>query len=199
MSGSMLASGLYEATPSSYTDGQQAPVHVNANGALQVVGVAGTSYMGQTASPVQFITVTPTVDTSAYTANDVLFDSTAVAGATRANNTPAILESITWVDKDDNTAANLTFYFFSANVSLGTANSAPSISDANALNFLGHVVLASAEILDVGGAKVGTVRNIGLVVTPATGTTTIYVACQTAGTPTHTAGGVQVRLGFRSS
>lgn len=213
--GAMTAAGKYIASPPTYTDGQEAPITLDANGRILTaiaagtnnIGdvdiasiAAGTTYIGQTSSPMQYVTITPTVlNADAYDANDVIFDTTAIAGATRAADVPGILTSICYVDKDDNAAANLTFWFLSANVSFGTADSAPSISDANALNLLGYVSMASASILDVGGAKVGFVGNLWFPVIPATGTTTVYVAMTSAGTPTHTTGGVQVRLGFLSN
>lgn len=46
MSGSVIAGGLYEATPTTYTDGQVAPAHVDANGNLKVVAVAGSASLG---------------------------------------------------------------------------------------------------------------------------------------------------------
>jgi hypothetical protein len=148
----------------------------------------------------RLITVTPTVlNADAYDANDTLFDSTLVPNAVGAADRAARLDSICWLDKDDQTAANLVFWFLSANVAFGTADAAPSISDANALNILGAVPFASSLILDVGGAKCGSLQNIGLIIAPASGTANIYVACTTAGTPTHTTGGVQLRLGFRST
>ena len=145
----------------------------------------------------RLVTVTPTVlNADAYDANDVLFDSTAVLNACGGVDRPSILQSLCFVDKDDQAAANLVFWFLSANVVFGAADAAPSISDANALEILGSVPMASSLILDVGGAKAGSLHNIGLVVKPATGTTTIWVACTTAGTPTQTIGGIQLRLGF---
>jgi hypothetical protein len=143
------------------------------------------------------ITVTPTLDTSAYTANDVLFDRTRVTGACKQADGKCILDSIVVIDDDDQTAANLTFYILDADVTLGTANAAPSISDANNNNVLCVIPLASTLILDVTGSKVGSLHNIGCVVKTTTGTSDVWVAATTAGTPTQTASGYQVRLGFR--
>lgn len=144
------------------------------------------------------INVTPVCDTSAYTAADVLFDRIVVTGATKGADALAILDTVTLLDEDDNTAAAITLVFLDADVTLGTANSAVSISDANARSILGFVPIASGDFVDLIGSKAATIRNIGLVVKPAAGTANIYVAAICAGTPTQTASGIKLRLGFRS-
>jgi hypothetical protein len=146
----------------------------------------------------QYVSVTPVCDTSAYGAGDTLFDTTLITNATRVADGLARLDTIVVLDEDDQAAANMTLYFLDANVTLGTANAAPSISDANARNLLGYVTLASAAFLDVGGAKVACALNVNMIVKPATGTRNIYVAATTAGTPTQTASGIKLRFGFTS-
>ncbi len=149
-------------------------------------------------SALTVLDVTPVCDTSAYTAGDVLFDTTAVTGALRSSGGAAELVSVTLIDEDDQAAANITLYFLRSNVSLGTINGAPNISDANAREIQGHVTIASTDFVDVGGAKVGCKTNLGLVMEAATGTT-LYVAATCAGTPTQTAAGIKLRLGFRQA
>lgn len=144
------------------------------------------------------ITVTPVCDTSAYTAGDVLFDTTAISGATRIQGGRVKLTSVVLLDEDDQTAAAITLYFLNSNVSLGTANAAPSITDANARSITGVVPIASGDFTDVGGAKVACVKNIGLIMEAASSSTTLYVAATCAGTPTQTASGIKVMLGFES-
>ena len=147
---------------------------------------------------IQHVNVTPVCDTSAYTGGDTLFDTTAISNASRANDAPVILQSITILDEDDQTAANMTLFFLDANVSLGTVNSAPNISDANARNIIGTYVMASGSFIDVGGSKVAHASNLNMVMKPASGTRTLYVAAMTAGTPTQTASGIKLRFGFLS-
>jgi hypothetical protein len=146
--------------------------------------------------PLQIVNVTPVCSTGAMGANQTLFDRTAVAIPGLPVNQPCELVSLTFLDEDDATAANLTFYFLDADVVFGVINEDPSISDANARNLLGVVPMASTLILDAGGAKIGSLHNIRLMVRPAEGTSTVYVAAVTAGTPTNTASGVKLRLGF---
>lgn len=140
-----------------------------------------------------FKTVIPTLDTSIYAAGDVLFDTTAIAGAVRVSGGSAILRSLSLIDKDDQAAAQIDLVFFSANVSLGTFNVAPSISDANAAKILAIVPVPAANFIDVGGSKVATVPGLDVRLTPDTGTT-IYVAAIARGTPTQTAAGIVINL-----
>lgn len=141
------------------------------------------------------VDVAPVFDTNAYTAGDVLFDSTEIVGATRISGGSTKLTSLAWIDTNDNTAAVITFFFFRSNVSLGTLNSAPDIDDTEILEYQGHVALATTDFFDVTGAKVAVIRNLNLILEPTTGTS-IWVAGSSAGTPTHTAGGAKLRLGF---
>jgi len=178
--------GRYTSSNPVLTDNQDWPIRVDAAGRAIVTTSAN------------LISVTPVCDTNAYGAGDVLFDRTLIAGATSVPDAAVILDSIVVLDEDDQTAANLTLVFLDADVTLGTANSAPSISDTNARNIIGAVVVASGSFIDIGGAKVASVGNLGLILKPATGTSNIYVAGFTAGTPTQTASGIKLRLGFRA-
>lgn len=143
-----------------------------------------------------FSDVTFTLDTSAYHANDVLADTQEVPYAVRHDGARGVLQSIVLRDKDDQTAAGMSVVFFRANVSLGTENSAPSISDANADNIIGIVAIASGDWVDLGGVKVATKSNINLPVRAASGTASIYVALICAGTPTQTASGITGTFGI---
>lgn len=146
-------------------------------------------------SSAHHVSVTLTLDTSAYTAGDVLAATQEVAGAVPDSSGAAFLDSIVLLDKDDQTAADIDLVFLRSNVALGTENAAPSISDANAAEILGIVTVPSANFVDVGGAKVATVRNVHLLVEPTTGTS-IFVAAICRGTPTQTATGIVLNLGF---
>lgn len=157
---------------------------------------AGETHVGQVGTEGTIVTVTPTLDTSAYAAGDVLFDTTAIANAVRVSGGRAELVSIQVLDEDDQTAAVLDLYFLRSNVSLGTFNVAPAITDANAREILGYYSFASGDFKDLGGSKVATARNVGLILAPTTGTT-LYVAGVTAGTPTQTASGIKLQFGFR--
>lgn len=149
-------------------------------------------------SPMYFVDVTLSLSTSIYAAGDLLADTQAIASMTGINDRPAILQSITVLDEDDQggTAA-WDLYMLDANVTFGTENSAPSITDTNGRSILGIVTFAAADWRDLGAFKFQHKSGIGIVCKPATGTTTGYFAIVlTAGTPTHTASGVRLRFGF---
>ncbi len=139
-------------------------------------------------TPCDVIAVTPTVDTAIYASGDVLFATTAIANAVRANDERAVLMSVAVIDKDDEKPA-FRMLFFKANVTSGAINGAPSISDADAANYLGHIDIAAADYVDLGGVSVACQKSINLLLESASGTTTVYCfAYLTAGTPTFTAG-----------
>lgn len=142
------------------------------------------------------IPFTPTLDTSAYAAGDVLFDSAAVILA-RVSGRAATLQSVAVTDKDDN-GATIDLYFFNASVAFGTANAAPSISDTDALKYIGHVRISPTDYSDLGGVQVGCVRGIGLVLKPS-GSTSIYVAAVVREAKTYTASGLQFTFGVYQS
>jgi hypothetical protein len=144
--------------------------------------------------PGDVITVTPTLDTSIYASGDVLFTTTAIANAVRANDGIALLQSIIITDKDDQ-KPEIALKFWSSNVTYGAFNGAPSISDADAANCLGRVNIVTADYDDDGGVSTAFKDNIGKMLKAASGTRTIYITGKlTSGTPTHTASGLVIRL-----
>lgn len=143
------------------------------------------------------IDVTLTTDTSAYASADLIADTQEVAGAVATAGGYAKLESVAVLDEDDQGVA-FDIFFMQNSTSFGTENSAPNISDANARsNVLAKVAIATADYFDFGGAKLASVANIGRIVKAASGSTSIYVAVVNgAGTPTYSATGLKLRLGF---
>ncbi len=152
---------------------------------------------GVSTAPIQYITVSMTTDTAAYASGDLIADSQIVDIASAGNDVEAVLESVAIIDTDDQGVAMLV-HFLSANVTMGTENAAPSISDGNALNHLGVVNVAAADWLDMGGARVATKANVGLVMRPVTGADDLYVAIINNTTAaTFASGIITLRLGFR--
>lgn len=159
---------------------------------------AGENHIGSIGGNTVYIDVTLSLDTSAYAAGDVVADTQAIANALRVNDGTGVLQSITVIDQDDQKAA-LNIFFMSGNVSLGTENSAPSISDTDALQILGPPIqIAAADYFDLGGVSVAGKDAIGKIVKAAAGIRTLYVAVMAgaAATPTYTAAGVKLRIGI---
>lgn len=140
--------------------------------------------------------ITLTLDTSIYADGDVLSDTAEITEAVRAFGQGCKIVSIAVLDEDDQGVA-LDVVFLKSNVSLGTKNSAPNISDANAREILGHVNIATTDYVDYGGARVATKRDIALAVKAADGKDSIFVSTITrGGTPTYTASGLKLRIGL---
>ncbi len=138
------------------------------------------------------ISVTLSLDTNAYAAGDVLAATQEVSNYVAIAGSKSWLQSVTVIDADDQKAA-MDLVFLSSNVALGTENAAPTISDANAAYVLGIVRVAIGDYIDLGGVSVATKYGIGMSILAPQG---LYLGAITNGTPTHTASGVIVRLGF---
>lgn len=170
-------------------DGDYIPPTMDANGQMRVL--AG--------SPDFVVSVTPTLDTNAYAAGDLLFDSTEIAAAVRANGGTAILQSITMLDKADQ-GVGMTLVFANAATDFGTLNAAPDPDDTESGTVIGLVAVVAADYLDLGANKVACIRNIGLMMKAGAATTSLYVAAVNGtGTPTYANGDLVLQLCFMRS
>lgn len=108
-----------------------------------------------------------TTATTAYTAGDTLGAemSGAITGATQA-----LLISAVLADKSDIVGA-ITLYLADRSFSLGTDNSAPNISDANALFITPSVYFPPPD--DLGGVRVSWIDSLAVPV-KANASNTIY-------------------------
>lgn len=163
------------------------PNRTNNGGTLRTTSGTGNS-----------VTVTCTLDTSAYASGDLIMDTTAITDAVDRAGGYATLDSISILDEDAQGVA-LTIVLLSASTSCGTINSAPNITDANLRsNYLGIVNVATTDYVTFSGAKLGTVRDLGLTLKAASNTRTLYFAILNgAGTPTFTASGLKITFNFR--
>lgn len=142
------------------------------------------------------ITVTPTLDTSAYADGDTLFAPTEIAGAAEFPGGMTMLQSVTVVDADDQ-GQPLDLLFFNATLTLGTLNAAPSISDANAIAYhMGRVQVLSSDYYDLGGVRVAGLNAIGRIMLAPLTSRSLWVGGISRGTGTYTASGLTIRLGF---
>jgi hypothetical protein len=157
---------------------------------------AGENFLGFVGSKDTTINVTPTMDTAAYASGDLLFDSTSITGATRVVAGGVILQALTLLDKDDQGVA-MTLFFCRTAVDFGTLNDAPNIDDTEIEEILGWVPITASDYVDVGGAKIACIRNIGLLMEADGGSNALFVAAMNGtGTPTYTATGLKLRLHF---
>ena len=147
----------------------------------------------------QVVEFTPALSTSIYADNDVLFVPIAVPGfqeAYSAMNKARKLVSVVILDEADQ-AQDIDLVFTAGNVTLGTINSAVSISDADARNILGVVSVLIANYSDMIGSQVATKTGIDLIMQP---NTTLYVGgVLRSGTPTYAASSLRIKLGFEDA
>lgn len=132
------------------------------------------------------ISVTPTLDTSAYASGDVFVATTAIPGSARGGGQPSTLVGITLLDKADQSAFACNVLFYRSNVSVGTINAAPSISDANNENFEGLIPINAGDWVDVGGSKIvnKTATDVGMPLgVRGDSTNKCYFAIIAVGTP----------------
>ena len=163
--------------------------------AVPVSLATSETVLGQTATPGDIITVTPTLDTVAYATGDILFNPTTITNAVRANGNRAILQSIALIDKDDQ-KLSFDLFLLEANNSLGTINTAPSISDANAEALIHVATVAATDWIDMGGVAVATPTIKNVMAEAAGGSRDLFIAAIARGAPTHTASGIVIRVGL---
>lgn len=143
------------------------------------------------------IDVTLSCSASQLGAGEVIADSQEIAGAFPKPLAVQELQSIVLIDEDDQgTAVDLVF--MRALGAMGTENEVPSISDANSREIVGRVSIAAADFTDLGGAREATKVNVGLLVKAGAASSSLWVAAITrSGTPTYSASGLKLRLGFK--
>lgn len=146
-------------------------------------------------TPASVVEITCSLDTNIYAAGDVLFATQEIANAARSAGGKVMLNSITVIDLDDQGIA-FDLVLLTANSSLGAENAAPDIDDTEVLDVAGVVSIVADDYTDLGGARVATVRDIGLLIEAAAGETSLWAAGITGGTPTHSAAGLKIRFGL---
>jgi hypothetical protein len=134
------------------------------------------------------ITVTPVLDTNAYTANDVLFPTIELDFGNQLVS--GVIKHASILDTDDQASQTITLYFAGSTFTLGTANSAISISDADAEKLLGTAAVTTST--DLIGSRFGQNTDIGLPFTVNSGS--LFVAASTGGAGTHSASGLKLRV-----
>jgi len=165
-------------------------------GAVTIQAQTADGSVSQTRENVIFREITLSLDTVAYAAGDVLADTQEIATAMRANGATGEVDTITVIDKDDQ-SQGLDLIFLETNVSLGTENSAPTISDADAEEILGQVQVAAGDYTDLGGVAVATKGNLGIRVKSAAASQSIFVGAISQGTGTYTASGIVIKIVIR--
>jgi hypothetical protein len=157
---------------------------------------AGEIHLGEVGGKSSVFSVTLSTDTSAYASGDLIADTQQMDAFFRKADGTGVINSISIIDEDAQGVA-LYVIFMKTSTSLGTENSAPNISDANlSAGMIGIVPVATTDYVTCSGAKIATIKNIGLPVMAVSGTDDLYIAILNAtGTPTFTASGLKMRIG----
>lgn len=140
--------------------------------------------------------VGPPLDTNAYGAGDLLFDSVALSGVADVNGGVVYLESVTAIDTSD-TGAAITLIIADSMVDFGTVNSAPTISGADALKIVASVAIASGDWVDLGSSRVACKGNLNIGIKCTGSSNALALAAIVAGTPTFGASALTFKLAFR--
>jgi len=153
------------------------------------------------ARALEWVQVTVTLDTSIYASGDLLFDATAITGASLSSGGQCELVSVSVLDEDDQGTA-IDLYVTNLSTTWGSLNAAVNISDAVGRGIQAYIPIAAADFKDLGGCRVAQPRiaqNVG-VICETSGGTSLYVAGVCAsGTPTYTSAGVRINFGFKRS
>lgn len=129
------------------------------------------------------VTATPTIDTAIFASGDILHSTIITfSGAVRANGGTGTIVGFSVFDYDLEQSP-LELWLFSSSVTIPAANAAWSVSDADAANCLG--VLPSGVYYASALNAVATANPVHPFKAGA-GTTSIYGALVTRGTPTYT-------------
>tara|TARA_R100001163_G_C5062204_1_gene199196 strand:- start:233 stop:742 length:510 start_codon:yes stop_codon:yes gene_type:complete len=147
---------------------------------------------------VDLIDVEPTVDTSAYTVGDLLFNPIEIANAVAVTGGTAIIQSIAVANADALTGA-FDIVFTQSDDGPGTLNNPiggeSGLSDTNADKVLGIVTISN--MVDTGLNSVGGKTNIGMVIKAPDASRSIYAfgIAQSTDNPS-TSTGYKIRIGL---
>jgi hypothetical protein len=154
---------------------------------------AGEAHLGEVGGKTTITPITFSLDTNAYADGDVLADTQVLAACLRVNDGTGIIQDVIFNDKDDQGLA-FDVLVLSANTSMGTENSAPDASDADADDILGRFSVGVGDWYDLGGCRIASIKNIGIAVKGASGTDDIYLALISRGAGTYSASGITARV-----
>ena len=173
--------GQYMASPSAMSEGQRRNNRLSKSGALVATREA------------DLISLTPVLDTSAYSDNDVLFIATEIPNFFRVAGGRAILRSVTLFDGDDQ-GTEVTLFLTTSATTPGTINGAISAADSVMDDIQAFVQITAFE--DLINSQVASVGGLDKVLEAADGSTSLYCwGAVRSGTPTYSASGMIIKFG----
>lgn len=141
--------------------------------------------------------LTLSLDTNAYAEGDVLADRQEITNVLPGGVDCGVIQSVTLLDEDDNGRA-IELIFLDSDVTIGTENSAVSITDANARKIVGRLNIAATDYSDLINSQFAQIRNVGIQFQLASGSTSLWVAAvyRDETGDTYTAAGIRLKLGI---
>ena len=178
-----------------------ADVYLAANSGVDIGDVdvtsiaAGETHIGEVGGNSYVAEVTLSLAAATYTQHDVLAATQIIAACMRKDGGTAVIHSLIVLDQDDQGMA-LDIVFLRTNASIGAEESTVAPTDAAADEILGIVEILAGDDVDLTNSQLVTKTSVGIVVDAAAGADDLYIAAITRDTPTHTAAGITVKVGF---
>ena len=148
----------------------------------------------------QHIRVVPTLDTSAYAVDDVLFVAVELPDV-GLKDTGVLLENIFLLDEDDE-GAEIDLLFLKSEVAIGDANAAYAFPGASTGELLATVKIATTDYVDHGSFRTAEKKELNLILRTPEDSENLWVAGVVRGssTPTYAAAdNITLNFGFRRS
>lgn len=141
------------------------------------------------------IDVVPTLDTNILADNDVFMAAYEIPQAF-SKGKPRKLKSVRVLSIDDQ-ATDFDLIFSNATITLGTLNSGITINDTDADKILGAVaMLAASHSYDLINSTLFVQGGLDIVMAPGATNSLFVSGVVRSGTPTYTAAGMKIKLGF---
>lgn len=135
-----------------------------------------------------------------YSSGDVLGALNTISGAVLSGKGACVVDSIVVLD-DANQKSSVDLIFFdSAPVNtVGADNAAYALNDADLDKVLGRISVLNTDYVSSSTTNAeATLRNQGLLLEAAAGSTTLYILAVSRGTPTYgNAGSLRIKIGLR--
>jgi hypothetical protein len=145
--------------------------------------------------PCEVITVVPTLDTSILANNEVFMAAYEIPGVFN-KGLGRKLQSVVVADTDDQNVA-FDLIFSNASITLGTPNSTVTINDTDAAKIVGSVrMVVATHAYDLINSTLFTQGSLGIVLQPTESGSLWVSGVVRSGTPTFTAAGMKIKLGF---
>ena len=131
------------------------------------------------------IEVTPTISTSAYTANDQLGGIMTLAGVSKSGGQVGVLQNVVIVDKAKQSLALDILFFDELPTVASSDNAALDITDAEVADkCLGSISIVAGDYVALNASSVAT-KVTGILALRPKKDATIYAVAVTRGTPTY--------------